>query len=46
MANQDITPVSAKGEVIVRVEQLHKYFGKLHVLKGVDEERRLYAVSA
>jgi ABC-type polar amino acid transport system ATPase subunit len=26
------------GQVIVRVERLHKYFGRLHVLRGVDLE--------
>jgi len=32
---------SAKsGDVLVKVEGLHKYFGKLHVLKGVDFEVR------
>ena len=41
-------PASAKGEyasatsgdVLVKVQGLHKYFGKLHVLKGVDFEVR------
>jgi ABC-type histidine transport system ATPase subunit len=26
------------GEVVVRIEDLHKYFGPLEVLKGVDME--------
>ena len=42
------TPASTKdefasaqsGDVLVKVEGLHKYFGKLHVLKGVDFEVR------
>jgi ABC-type polar amino acid transport system ATPase subunit len=37
--------MSGLGEVIVRTEGLHKYFGDLHVLRGVDlEVRRREAV--
>jgi ABC-type polar amino acid transport system ATPase subunit len=30
------TPDKGKGEPIIRVRDLHKYFGALHVIKGVD----------
>ena len=32
--------MTATGEVIVRVESVHKYFGDLHVLRGVDLDVR------
>jgi ABC-type polar amino acid transport system ATPase subunit len=31
---------TARGDVVVRIEDLHKYFGALEVLKGVDMEVR------
>jgi ABC-type polar amino acid transport system ATPase subunit len=37
--------MSSDGEVVVRVERVEKYFGRLHVLRGVDlEVRRREAV--
>jgi polar amino acid transport system ATP-binding protein len=34
------TPASGNGDTLVRVEGLQKWFGKLHVLKGIDFEVR------
>jgi ABC-type polar amino acid transport system ATPase subunit len=37
---KDKYAAAKSGDVLVKVEGLHKYFGKLHVLKGVDFEVR------
>jgi ABC-type polar amino acid transport system ATPase subunit len=38
--DKDAYGSAMSGDVLVKVEGLHKYFGKLHVLKGVDFEVR------
>jgi len=42
MANQDAVPGAGTthGEILVKVENLHKYYGRNYVLKGIDLEVR------
>ena len=40
MESAHVAPEAAKGEVLVKVDGLHKRFGRLHVLKGIDFEVR------